>query len=843
MSPQIVALRGPLTGRSYPLAGVPLSFGRTPENSIVIASPLASRRHAEVRLEAGAYMLYDLGSSNGTRVNGQPVTAHRLSPGDVIEIGDEAFRFDQPVAYDKTLIAGPPQPAATPPGPPQPPPPTPQQPQQALPPLPPPSTPQQPLPPLPTPQGPSVPPPPAAQGAPRRSRTPIVLAVVALLGCVIVATLAGGALVVSRLLDQAPAATTVAGSDGPAGPAPTREPAAAGAARWTVLVYLDGDNNLEADAMDDIREMAAVGSSDELKIVVQLDRISSSESWDDDSAGDWEGTKRFLVERDMEPTPDAALEDLGELNMGDQETLADFIAWGVNSYPADRYALIIWDHGASWLGIASDDTSEDAISLPELSAALATARDESGYGTFDLIGFDACLMAQLDVFQAIEPYGQVAVASAELEPNQGWAWDAWLGALADDPGQDGAAIAQAIVDTYIESYEGSGSDDVTLSAFDLAQMGGLTQRLDALSGAMREDMARSYVPIAQARSFVSVYAPTSAEEFNAVDLGHFAALLPEQGAEGPVADAAAELLSAIGRARIANGAGAYHTDTSGISIYFPQISELYLDEYERGSPLPGQTGWDEFLGEFHTAGTTEVTRPTIGDLQVSGATVSTDSPVTLTGSLAGEDIAYVFWFIGIPNAARDTVDLIQVDFFYPPGAEPGGGDVPSWEAGQYELSLEWDATNWYLSNGGEEIEVLLGPIKYGTDVYGVEGVFTSQATGEQIDAGLIFSVSGDAGELTRVWGFPTGEGAQEPQPYELVPAPGDDFTAFLRSYTDEGGSLRPGLVEGQTISFGEGPLTARLAPTLDGDYVMGFLVRDIAGNFSYDYVEVTVDNP
>ena len=64
---------------------------------------------------------------------------------------------------------------------------------------------------------------------------------------------------------------------------------AADAARWTVLVYLDGDNNLESDALDDFREMAAVGSSDELKIVVQLDRISSREGWDDDSAGDWDG--------------------------------------------------------------------------------------------------------------------------------------------------------------------------------------------------------------------------------------------------------------------------------------------------------------------------------------------------------------------------------------------------------------------------------------------------------------------------------------------------------------------------------------------------------------------------
>ncbi|MEI7771232.1 MAG: FHA domain-containing protein, partial [Chloroflexales bacterium] len=109
---QIVALSGPLAGRIFPLGDAPLSLGRTSENTVMIASPLASRRHAELRHEGGGYMLYDLGSSNGTSVNGQRVQALRLSPGDVITIGDESFRFDAP-AVDKTLLAAPAQPAPT----------------------------------------------------------------------------------------------------------------------------------------------------------------------------------------------------------------------------------------------------------------------------------------------------------------------------------------------------------------------------------------------------------------------------------------------------------------------------------------------------------------------------------------------------------------------------------------------------------------------------------------------------------------------------------------------------------------------------------------------------------
>ena len=825
MSPQLVALSGPLAGRGFPLGSATLAFGRTPDNDVVIASPLASRRHAELRAEGGRYVLYDLGSSNGTLLNGQRVQAQPLRPGDIIQIGDEQFRFEAPVAAQ-------PLPASDSPT--------------AIPGILPPAQPlypaQQPLPPQPFQPLPPSPAPTTA--SPRRSRLPLILGVLGLLSCVLVSGLVGGVFLLTRGGDILPDATGVSFSDAtPAGPAPTRAPVAnASAAKWTVLVYLDGDNNLEPDALTDFREMATVGSSDELKIVVQLDRISSREEWDDSSAGDWDGTKRFLVERGMEPDEAAALEDLGEQNMGDAATLADFVAWGVQTYPAERYALIIWDHGASWLGVASDDTNDgDTLSLPELSSALETARERSGYGTLDLIGFDACLMGQLDVLKAVEPYGQVAVASAELEPNEGWAWDVWLQALAADPDQDAVAIAPVIVESYIASFEASGESDVTLSAFDLTQIGAVSERLDELTGAMLDGMGANYNAIAQARSFADVYAPSYPEEFNAVDLGHFAQLLPEQGADDEVVRAAAALGSAISQARIANGAGSYHRNSSGLSIYFPLVEELYIDEYERGSPLPRLTRWADFLKAFYGAEASAITQPGIAELQVSDSTDSVNSPVSLTGTVSGEDIAYVFSFIGIANASRDTVDLISVDFIYPPGAAPNG-DAPNWQAGSFDLRLEWDATNWYLSNGSEQIEALLGPVKYGGSFYGVEGVYTSAATGEKIDAGLIFNVSQGQGTLARIWGFPRGSDNQEAQPYELLPTAGDSFTAFTRSYTDAGGELTAGRVEGQTITFGEQPLTASLGATTSGDYVMGFLVRDIAGGFSYDFVDVTVDN-
>src|SRR5437868_14258806 len=105
--PQIIGLAGPLANKSFPLGDTPLSFGRTPENTVVLTNARASRHHAEIRRDGAEYVLADLGSANGTLVNGQRLMApYRLRAGDVVQMGDESFRFDAP-ATDATLIAAP----------------------------------------------------------------------------------------------------------------------------------------------------------------------------------------------------------------------------------------------------------------------------------------------------------------------------------------------------------------------------------------------------------------------------------------------------------------------------------------------------------------------------------------------------------------------------------------------------------------------------------------------------------------------------------------------------------------------------------------------------------------
>ncbi len=81
-------------GRRVGIGSQVVTIGRLPECAVVLDDPNVSRRHAQVRREGDAVFVVDLGSTNGTRVNGVPVREHRLVAGDVISVGTTALRFE-----------------------------------------------------------------------------------------------------------------------------------------------------------------------------------------------------------------------------------------------------------------------------------------------------------------------------------------------------------------------------------------------------------------------------------------------------------------------------------------------------------------------------------------------------------------------------------------------------------------------------------------------------------------------------------------------------------------------------------------------------------------------------
>ena len=177
------------------------------------------------------------------------------------------------------------------------------------------------------------------------------------------------------------------------------------AKEWTFMVYSCADCDLEGFQLGYLVNMAAVGSTAEVNIVVQMDRIDGFVS----SYGDWTDCKRFYVTQGLTPASENAIDSLGEVNMGDPNTLLDFLNWAVQDYPANRYFAMIIGHG--WLdGVCPDWTSHDILTPLEIQWALNQVK--SGLGVeVDVIGFEACQHSALEILYELGDSPELVIAS------------------------------------------------------------------------------------------------------------------------------------------------------------------------------------------------------------------------------------------------------------------------------------------------------------------------------------------------------------------------------------------------------------------------------------------------
>ncbi len=219
---------------------------------------------------------------------------------------------------------------------------------------------------------------------------------------------------------------------------------------WTIIVYSAADDEvLEENMWFDLNEMELVGSNPQMNIVVQIDRYAGAFTGD----GDWADTRRYLItqDNDLEHITSPVVESVGEVDTGDPQTLVDFVTWAIQNYPAQKYALVMSDHGGGWTGGFSDMSTSaySDLSIPEIVSSVEQIRQNTGIDKFELIGFDACLMGQIEVFGSLYPYSNYMVASEEVEPGYGWSYAAWLAQLAQNPSVDGSGLSQAIISTYV----------------------------------------------------------------------------------------------------------------------------------------------------------------------------------------------------------------------------------------------------------------------------------------------------------------------------------------------------------------------------------------------------------
>jgi hypothetical protein len=381
-------------------------------------------------------------------------------------------------------------------------------------------------------------------------------------------------------------ATEDAGTDGGSGePDDELDTPPSSGQSWTLLVYMVADNNLEPFAIQDLEEMMQVGSGDALTILVQADR---ADGYADEGVGgvnDWTSTKRFKVEGGSLEE----LDDLGELNMGDPTSLSEFVQWGLQSAPSDRTALIFWDHGGGWNSFGGDEANAgDNFNLLEIQSGLEEGMAAAGRSTkFDLIGFDACLMATYETASALAPYAEYLLGSQELEPGNGWDWTS-LQLLADDPTSNAAELGSRIVADYAQSE--AADPTITLSLSHLGKLDALQEAFAGLSSALVDT---DPTLVGRVRASASEFA----QDIDLVDLQSLATALGAEDAA--LADVSEALEAAMGEVIVSLQHGAHRQFANGLSIYFPRTRAKVDPSYAQ---MPGTDEWRSYLDGYYDQG-------------------------------------------------------------------------------------------------------------------------------------------------------------------------------------------------------------------------------------------------
>lgn len=631
--------------------------------------------------------------------------------------------------------------------------------------------------------------------------------------------------------------------------------------KWLVMLYQDADDQiLEQDIYVDLNEAERVGSSDRVTIVTQIDRFQGAYTGDQN----WTSTRRYLVTQDddLSTVHSEMVDEVGEANMAKGSTLVDFATWAIQNYPADRYVLIMSDHGMGWPGGWTDPTpastdpgkaplisalSGDGLYLSEIDQALGEIRQQAGLDKFDVIGMDACLMSQLEVYSALQPHALYAVASEETEPALGWAYTGFLQTLVDNPDMSSEKLVAEVVNSYIQDdqrivdpqaradflRQGNpmggffGVQDVpanqlanqiernsTLTAVDLNGLPDLMAAFNEFAYNLQDvDQAAVASARSYAQSYTSVFGQNAPPSY--IDLGHFVQLSAQQ-VGGNISQSANSVVQALNNMIVAEKHGPGKPGSTGIAIYFPnstmyrspytgpQSYNLLADRFVKASL------WDDFLA-FHysdrnfSRDAAESVAPSqgapsrapgAGQISVTNVTASIDSiapgeTTTISAQIDGQNIGYIYLFIGYFDQNSNSIYVADTDYLESSDTrELNGVYYPVWpDGGSFDINFEWDASLFSISDGNQTILALFNPTTYGAAaenaVYTVNGTYTFADTGEQRFAQMLFM----NGKLVQVLGY---NGQADPAnaqndvngaPSEITPSQGDTFT-LLQKWMD-----------------------------------------------------------
>lgn len=592
---------------------------------------------------------------------------------------------------------------------------------------------------------------------------------------------------------------------------------------WAVYWYLCG-SDLESNggfATIDLMEMMEVQLPENVNVIIQT---GGAAVWQNEYV-DPAKLQRWLFSSEGFHL----LEEQETADMGDAQTLYEFLEFANTNFPADKIAVTFWNHGGgSVSGAAFDQIHEmDSLDLNEMYQAFeAVWPADKENPALELVGFDTCLMATVDVAAVFQNFSRYLVASEEEEPGNGWYYTGWLGELAKDPSMRGDKLGIAICNSFYEGCEAVGTQDrTTLSVTDLTK---LTPLLEAYESFGQEALVAAsedpgfFAELGRAAASSENYGGNTREQgyTNMVDMGHFARqtawMLPSAQA---VSDALAECV-------IFQVGGVYRAEATGLSCFYPYSGDVndyngYADLGEGEAfkhlyayGLTGELaeGGDKYLAELDVQELPEIV--SLAEMGWDGAQLDVNEDGTAIldlGPDADDVLAGIGFSLFYVDEANDRMLLLGTD----------NDMTADWENGVFYDNFRgvWGAIDGHLvymelSFDGDDYNLYSVPVLLNGEAYNLQVAYDFSAEEWSIlgasqgldDSGMAskeMRLLEEGDVITTIWKLASYSG-------------GDDFEMYTADELT---------VTADTV-FGEAPL-------FDGSYSMVFEMWDAMGNYAY----------
>ncbi len=588
---------------------------------------------------------------------------------------------------------------------------------------------------------------------------------------------------------------------------------------YTVLVYMNG-SDLESTWDEEYGDYAGAASTDleemmkglygnDVQVIVET---GGTLNWANSQISGEQNQRWEVVSGDLKK-----ITDVGVKNMGASETLADFLTWGIEDYPAKNYALIFWDHGGgAVLGFGSDELFDgDSLTLDEIEEGLAVAYEKTGK-KLELIGFDACLMATVETAYLLSPYANYMVASQELEPGHGWDYEAAFRHLSAFPTSGGAELGKAIADGYREhAIFNEQEKSITLSVSDLRKVPALVDALEAFVQEAGQEITsddQRFYNLARGRSKAEDYGSSTAHG-GITDMTDLASVARNMSDQYP--QTADRLLQALESAVIYNLNSVGRPEASGLSIYFPHKDKENFEDNLAGY---GQIGFSDAYTDFLN---TYVSR-LMGEK--NGVAIESADYEDFTFEYGSEESQYF-------EIQLQPEDLDRIEQIYGVvAALTEGSDGPMVFLGyDHYVNMDWetgllrdDFTGEWLTWDGNFVGLWL--VSQGENYirYGIPAILN----GEEVDILVHFDTESERFDVLGAWrGIDESSGMPDK---DIIKISAGDEVIPLFYYYDEA-TDEEGYTEGDPFIVGDSmELTYDWLP--EGNYLYGFSIIDYSGN-------------